>query len=112
MAYEGKVLTALADPTRRAIFEKLAKGRSSVADVARSLPVSQPAISQHLKVLKQAGLVTDEPQGQRRIYSIDPAGLGPLRQWLDRFWEDQLAAFKALADSDEASGTEPREPER
>ena len=112
MTYEGKVLTALADPTRRAIFEKLAKGRSSVVDVARSLPVSQPAISQHLKVLKEAGLVTDEPQGQRRIYSIDPAGLGPLRQWLDRFWEDQLAAFKALADGDEASGTEPRAPER
>ncbi|MEI2296837.1 ArsR/SmtB family transcription factor [Ensifer sp. MJa1] len=111
MTYEGKVLMALADPTRRAIFEKLATGGSSVADVARSLPVSQPAISQHLKVLKEAGLVRDEPEGRRRIYSIDPAGLGPLRQWLDRFWEGQLAAFKAFADSDAAAAAGPAKPE-
>ncbi|MGF6176819.1 ArsR/SmtB family transcription factor [Ensifer sp. 4252] len=101
MAYEGRVLAALADPTRRAIIEKLATGGCSVADIARSLPVSQPAISQHLKVLKQAGLVHDTPSGTRRIYSIDPDGLGPLRQWLDRFWGDQLAAFKVIADRDE-----------
>lgn len=100
MANEGRVLVALADPTRRAIIEKLATGGCSVAEIARSLPVSQPAISQHLKVLKQAGLVFDTPSGARRIYSIDRDGLGPLRQWLDRFWGDQLAAFKALADLD------------
>lgn len=103
MAYEGKVLAALADPTRRAIIEKLATGGSSVSDIARSVPVSQPAISQHLKVLKEAGLVNDVPSGTRRIYAIDPDGLGPLRQWLDRFWGDQLAAFKAIADRDETS---------
>ncbi|KQW74413.1 metalloregulator ArsR/SmtB family transcription factor [Ensifer sp. T173] len=102
MTYEGRVLAALADPTRRQIFERLGTGRCSVADLARSLPVSQPAISQHLKVLKEAGLVHDTPSGTRRIYSIDPAGLGPLRQWLDRFWGDQLAALKAVADRDEA----------
>lgn len=100
MANEGRVLVALADPTRRAIIEKLATGGCSVAEIARSLPVSQPAISQHLKVLKQAGLVFDTSSGARRIYSIDRDGLGPLRQWLDRFWGDQLAEFKALADLD------------
>ncbi|HEV7321649.1 MAG TPA: metalloregulator ArsR/SmtB family transcription factor [Ensifer sp.] len=112
MTYEGRVLVALADPTRRAIFERLAETRSSVADLVRALPVSQPAISQHLKVLKEAGLVGAEPEGRKRIYSIDPAGLGPLRQWLDRFWEDQLAAFKALADSDEAAAPGQAKPER
>ncbi|OCO98978.1 MULTISPECIES: metalloregulator ArsR/SmtB family transcription factor [unclassified Ensifer] len=101
MTYEARALVALADPTRRAIFEKLAEGRLSVAELARVMPVSQPAISQHLKVLKEARLVVDQPAGARRIYSIDPSGLGPLRQWLDRFWDEQLAAFKTLADGDE-----------
>lgn len=90
---------ALADPTRRAIFESVAARRQSVAELARTMPVSQPAISQHLKVLKEARLVRDEPSGARRIYSIDPAALGPLRQWLDRFWGDQLTAFKTAVEA-------------
>ena len=102
MAYEGRLFAALADPTRRAIFERLAERRHSVAELARAVPVSQPAISQHLKVLKEARLVRDEPDGARRIYSIDPKGLGPLRRWLDRFWDDQLAAFTvAVEDIDD-----------
>ncbi|MQW90058.1 ArsR/SmtB family transcription factor [Sinorhizobium saheli] len=102
MAYEGRLFAALADPTRRAIFERLAERRHSVAELARAVPVSQPAISQHLKVLKEARLVRDEPDGARRIYSIDPKGLGPLRRWLDRFWDDQLAAFTvAVEDKDD-----------
>ncbi len=101
MAYEDALFAALADPTRRAIFERLAQKRQSVAELARAMPVSQPAISQHLKVLREARLVRDEPMGARRIYSIDPDGLGPLRQWLDRFWGDQLAAFKAAVEQPE-----------
>ncbi|MDK1492312.1 metalloregulator ArsR/SmtB family transcription factor [Sinorhizobium sp. 7-81] len=99
MAYEDKLFAALADPTRRAIFEHVAGRRQSVAELARVMPVSQPAISQHLKVLKEARLVRDEASGARRIYSIDPEGLGPLRAWLDRFWSDQLAAFKAVVET-------------
>ncbi|ASY63438.1 Transcriptional regulator, ArsR family [Sinorhizobium sojae CCBAU 05684] len=101
MTYEDAIFAALADPTRRAIFERLAQKRQSVAELARAMPVSQPAISQHLKVLREARLVRDEPMGTRRIYSIDPGGLGPLRQWLDRFWGDQLAAFKAAVEQRE-----------
>lgn len=101
MTYVSTALTALADPTRRAIFEQLADGPRSVGAIARGLPVSRPAVSQHLKQLKEAGLVTDHADGTRRIYRIDPAGLGALRQWLDRFWDDALAAFKAEADEDE-----------
>lgn len=101
MTYYDALFAALADPTRRAIFERLAQKRQSVAELARAMPVSQPAISQHLKVLREARLVRDEPMGARRIYSIDPDGLGPLRQWLDRFWGDQLAAFKTAVEQPE-----------
>lgn len=94
-------LTALADPTRRAVFERVGQGPVAVNDIAAGLPVSRPAVSQHLKVLKEAGLVTDISQGTRRIYRIDPRGLGALREWLDRFWGDQLAAFKDFADKQE-----------
>ena len=86
---------ALADPTRREVFERLAQGPRSVGDLARGLPVSRPAVSQHLKVLKDAGLVTDQADGARRVYQIDPAGLGQIRTWLDRFWDAALEAFKA-----------------
>ena len=89
------MLAALADPTRREIFERLAAKPRAVGDLARGLPVSRPAVSQHLKVLKSAGLVKDRPQGTRRIYEIDPAGLGAIRAWLDRFWDKSLDAFKA-----------------
>ena len=102
MTYVSTALAALADPTRRAIFEQLGDGPRSVGALARSLPVSRPAVSQHLKQLKEAGLVTDHADGTRRIYRIDPAGLGALREWLDRFWDGALAAFKAEADKEEA----------
>ena len=93
-------LTALSDPTRRAIFERVGERPAAVGDIAAGLPVSRPAVSQHLKVLKEAGLVTDTPDGTRRIYRIDPRGLGALRDWLDRFWGGQLAAFKDFADKE------------
>ncbi len=94
MADTTRVLTALADPTRRTVFERLARGPQSVGELARGLPVSRPAVSQHLAVLKAAGLVSDRAAGARRIYRIDPAGVGALRAWLDRFWDRALDAFK------------------
>ncbi len=93
-----RAFAALADPTRRAVFERLAQGPRSVGDLAAGLPVSRPAVSQHLRVLKEAGLVSDEPMGARRVYQIDPQGLGQLRAWLDRFWDGALEAFKAEAE--------------
>ncbi|HVA12568.1 MAG TPA: metalloregulator ArsR/SmtB family transcription factor [Stellaceae bacterium] len=93
-------LAALGDSTRREIFERLSCGPRSVGDLARDLPISRPAVSQHLRQLKEAGLVTDRADGTRRVYRIDPAGLGAIRQWLDRFWDDTLAAFKDEADKD------------
>jgi DNA-binding transcriptional ArsR family regulator len=89
---------ALGDPTRRAIFERLAEHPRAVGDLAADLPVSRPAVSQHLKVLKDAGLVTDRPAGTRRIYEVDPDGVGALRAYLDQFWNRSLAAFKAAAE--------------
>ena len=97
MAY-AEALTALADPTRRAVFERLRAGPVSVTDIAADLPVSRPAVSQHLKVLKDAGLVRDEADGTRRLYEIDPRGIEQLRDWLDLFWDDALEAFKAEAE--------------
>ncbi len=94
MAY-GNALAALADPTRRTVFERLKTGPHAVAEIARGMPVSRPAVSQHLKVLKEAGLVSDRPEGTRRVYYIEPHGLGALRQWLDQFWDQALAAFQA-----------------
>jgi DNA-binding transcriptional ArsR family regulator len=97
MSYE-QALTALADPTRRAVFERLRAGPQPVGELARHLPISRPAVSQHLKVLKDAGLVCDRAEGTRRIYHIDPHGLGALRRWLDQFWETALDAFAAEAE--------------
>ena len=94
MAYD-KALAALADPTRRRVFERLRSGPKAVGAIARGMPVSRPAVSQHLKALKEAGLVADRPEGTRRVYFIDPHGLGSLRRWLDRFWDEALAAFQA-----------------
>jgi DNA-binding transcriptional ArsR family regulator len=88
-------LSALADPTRRQIFERLRAGPRPVGLLARGLAVSRPAVSQHLAVLKSAGLVKDQPEGTRRVYEIDPKGLGAIRAWLDQFWDAPLAAFKA-----------------
>jgi DNA-binding transcriptional ArsR family regulator len=96
-----KALAALADPTRRKVFERLGAGALPVSSIARGLPVSRPAVSQHLKVLKEAGLVTDRPEGTKRIYAIDPRGLGELRAWMDRFWTETLDRFKAEVERDE-----------
>lgn len=96
-----RVFAALADPTRRAIFEKLADAPQSVGSLAAGLPVSRPAVSQHLKALKEAGLVEDQAQGTSRIYRIDPQGLGPIRRWLDEQWERSLANFKRLAEQED-----------
>jgi DNA-binding transcriptional ArsR family regulator len=96
--YRTDGLAALADPTRRAIFERLAERPSAVGDLASELPVSRPAVSQHLKVLKEAGLVSDRQEGSRRIYQVDTDGVGALRAYLDQFWNRSLAAFKAAAE--------------
>lgn len=97
MSYESAI-TALADPTRRAVFERLRTGPQPVSAIARALPVSRPAVSQHLKVLKDAGLVRDEPRGTARIYRIHAEGLAELRDWLDGFWDEALARFKDYAE--------------
>jgi DNA-binding transcriptional ArsR family regulator len=91
------VLTALADPTRRAIFERLARSPSAVGELARELPVSRPAVSQHLKVLKEAGLVTDHAAGTRRVYSVDTAGIAAIRDYFEQFWQQSLDRFRAVA---------------
>src|SRR5919109_409870 len=101
MANTSNVLAALADPTRRRVFEQLAKRPRSVGELARRLPISRPAVSQHLQVLKSAGLVSDRADGTRRVYAIDPAGLGPMRAWLDQFWDRQLEAFRREVESEE-----------
>jgi len=93
----NNAFSAIADPTRRRLLERLAQRPCSVAELTRGERVSQPAISQHLKVLREAGLVQATPVGARTIYSVDPAGLGPLRAWLDQFWAAQLDAFAAAA---------------
>jgi DNA-binding transcriptional ArsR family regulator len=100
MAYQVDGWTALADPTRRAIFERVADRPSAVGELARELPVSRPAVSQHLKVLKEAGLVVDRPDGTRRIYQVAPDGVGALRAQLDRFWNQALAAYKEAVEQD------------
>lgn len=105
LAFAVPPFQALADPTRREVFERLAEGPQAVGELAERLPVSRPAVSQHLKVLKDAGLVTDRPQGARRVYQIDPQGLGQIRAWLDRFWDDALDAFKAEVERDPGEGS-------
>jgi DNA-binding transcriptional ArsR family regulator len=96
--YQADALHALGDPTRRAIFERLADQPRAVGELASELPVSRPAVSQHLKVLKDAGLVIDQPIGTRRIYRLDPKGLRELRAYLDHFWDQALAGFKAAVE--------------
>jgi DNA-binding transcriptional ArsR family regulator len=97
MSY-GDAFAALADPTRRRVFEQLRSGPRPVGVIAAGMPVSRPAVSQHLKVLKEAGLVRDRAEGTRRVYYIDPHRLGALRAWLDSFWDDALSAFQAEAE--------------
>ena len=99
MAY-AYALQALADPTRRSVLEQLRHGPRAVGEIAARLPVSRPAVSQHLRVLKEAGLVTERQDGTRRLYRVDPDGLAGLRQYLDGFWEEALANFKAAAEAE------------
>src|SRR5215469_1765719 len=93
-------LAALGDPTRRAIFERVAARPSAVGELARGLPVSRPAVSQHLRALKEAGLVRETPEGTRRIYRLDPRGIAAMRDWLDAHWVSALDAFREFVDAD------------
>jgi DNA-binding transcriptional ArsR family regulator len=103
MAYQDP-MDALGDRTRRAIFEQLRKGPRAVGEIADELPVSRPAVSQHLRVLREAGLVTERRNGTRRIYRVDPDGLAGLRAYFDEFWNEALAAFKAAAEDERRNG--------
>ena len=102
MANSSAAFAALAEPMREAIVERLAERPMAVGELAALLPVSRPAVSQHLKILKAAKLVRDRAEGTRRIYAIDPAGLGQIRAWLDRFWDQSLAAFAAAAEREDS----------
>ncbi len=102
----ASVLDALGDPTRRRILEVVREGPRPVGEIARHVPVSRPAVSQHLRVLKEAGLVRDRREGTRRLYAVDGTGLSALRAYLETFWDTALAAFKEAA---EAEGIDPKE---
>ena len=97
MTNHAAAFAALADPTRRAIFERLARSPTAVGELARELPVSRPAVSQHLKILKSAGLVTDQAAGTRRVYSVDPTGVAAIREYFEKFWQQSLASFRTAA---------------
>ena len=97
-------MDALGDPTRRAVLEQLRSGPRSVGEIAAELPVSRPAVSQHLRVLKGAGLVTERRNGTRHLYRVDPAALAELRAWFEQFWDDALAAFKEAAEQERSEG--------
>jgi DNA-binding transcriptional ArsR family regulator len=96
-----RALDALGDPTRRAVFKRLRRGNRSVREIADGMDVSRPAVSQHLKVLKSAGLVVVRIDGARRLYGIDPSGIEALKDWLDGFWDVTLAAFKRAAEQEQ-----------
>src|SRR5919201_4461024 len=99
MAYAG-AMEALGDPTRRGIFERLREGPLAVGEIAQGLPVSRPAVSQHLRVLKKAGLVTERKDGTRRLYRVDPNGVAAIRDYFDQFWTEALAAYEAAAEAE------------
>jgi DNA-binding transcriptional ArsR family regulator len=101
-AYAERAFDALGDSTRRTVFRRLRAGARSVGEIARGMNVSRPAVSQHLKVLKAAGLVLDRAEGTRRLYTVNPRGLDELRGWLDGFWDEALAAFKHAAEAEAA----------
>jgi DNA-binding transcriptional ArsR family regulator len=103
--YQADPWTALGDPTRRAIFERIADRPRAVVEIARGLPVSRPAVSQHLKVLKDAGLVTDHPIGTRRVYSLNPVGVGALRADLERYWSRALADYRRIVEQTDEEET-------
>jgi DNA-binding transcriptional ArsR family regulator len=112
ITYEIDPWDALGDGTRRAIFKCLVEGPRAVGELARDFPVSRPAVSQHLRVLKNAGLVSDRAEGTRRVYAVNPAGLEALRADLDRFWTDALAAFKTVAERSTKTEQEKREEQK
>lgn len=98
MANAAQVLDALGDPTRRAVFQRLRRGERSVTDISQGLKVTRPAVSQHLKILKAARLVSDRAEGTRRLYAVDSRGVEALRAWLETFWDTALGAFKEAAE--------------
>jgi DNA-binding transcriptional ArsR family regulator len=100
LTYE-EAMNALGDPTRRAIFDRLRRGPLPVGELAHGLPVSRPAVSQHLRVLKQAGLVSERREGTRRVYRVEPNGVAGLRAYFDRFWDEALVAYQAAAQREE-----------
>src|SRR5215471_17275873 len=102
MAYAYQILDALGDPTRRQVFMRLRSGAHSVGEIAERMDVSRPAVSQHLRVLKAARLVTDRAEGTRRLYALDQRGIKTLRSWLDGFWDEALIAFKEAAEREAA----------
>jgi DNA-binding transcriptional ArsR family regulator len=104
MTYNSAAFAALADSTRRRVLETLLTGPKPVGEIAADLPVSRPAVSQHLKVLKDAGLVNDHADGAQRIYAIDPQGLGTMRAWLDQFWDAALESFKTELERPQTTG--------
>lgn len=107
MAYAYQILDALGDPTRRLVFMRLRGGARSVGEIADTMDVSRPAVSQHLKILKTAHLVTDRAEGTRRLYAVDQRGINSLRSWLDGFWDQALIAFKEAAEEGAAKGKKP-----
>jgi DNA-binding transcriptional ArsR family regulator len=102
MTYADRAFDALGDPTRRAVFKRLRAGARSVGEIAKGMDVSRPAVSQHLRVLRQARLVTHRAEGTRRLYAVDTTGLDEVRRWLDGFWGETLAAFKTAAEREAA----------
>ncbi len=98
MTHADRILNALGDPTRRTVFKRLRGGARSVGELATGLDVSRPAVSQHLRVLKEAQLVTDRSEGTRRLYAVNTRGVDTLRKWLDGLWDDALTAFKEAAE--------------
>jgi DNA-binding transcriptional ArsR family regulator len=108
-AYQDAGLGLLGDPSRRAIFELLARRPGSVGELAQQLPITRPAVSQHLRVLKEGGLVVSRPEGTRRVYRINPVGVTAMRAYLDRIWEEALTAFQKAA---EAAPFDPEQEER
>jgi DNA-binding transcriptional ArsR family regulator len=102
VTYADRAFDALGDPTRRAVFKRLRAGARSVGEIAKGMDVSRPAVSQHLRVLKEARLVTDRAEGTRRLYAVDTTGLDEVRKWLDGFWDETLAAFKTAAEREAA----------
>ena len=101
VTYQARALSALGDPTRRAIFECVADRPRAVGEIASELPISRPAVSQHLKVLKDAGLVVDRKVGTRRVYQVDPQAVADLRAYFDAFWDQSLAAFRDAVEHEE-----------